>query len=111
MDLISILANHIWLYMIATLAIGFIFGRVVSEWSCSKFLCPLFHRKKLPHRLICVRHGQSEGNVDPILYRDVPDNAMHLTALGKEQVRASGKCIKKIIKNETTVYSIYLSIA
>jgi broad specificity phosphatase PhoE len=54
-----------------------------------------------PKRIILIRHGESEGNIDPLLYCHVPDNAMHLTELGYEQAIAAGKSIKKIISNES----------
>ena len=60
-------------------------------------------KKSFPKRLILVRHGESEGNVDPELYGRVPDNAMHLTQLGYEQALAAGRSIKKLVKNETMV--------
>uniref|UniRef100_M4BWY9 Uncharacterized protein n=1 Tax=Hyaloperonospora arabidopsidis (strain Emoy2) TaxID=559515 RepID=M4BWY9_HYAAE len=76
-----------------------------SRGIVGRFTCLLCHKKKkkkdFPKRLILVRHGESEGNIDPSLYGHVPDNAMHLTALGYEQAVAAGKSIKKIIGNET----------
>lgn len=60
-------------------------------------------RKSCPKRLILVRHGQSEGNIDPHLYNRVPDNAMHLTELGFEQAVAAGKSIKQIIGDSSVV--------
>ena len=78
-----------------------------SRGIVGRFTCLLCHKKKkkkdFPKRLILVRHGESEGNIDPSLYGHVPDNAMHLTALGYEQAVAAGKSIKKIIGNETMV--------
>lgn len=70
-----------------------------------KFTCMLCRKKKapMPKRLILVRHGESEGNMDPLLYCHVPDNAMHLTELGFEQAVAAGKSIKNIIGNESLV--------
>lgn len=67
------------------------------------FTCLLCRKEKkdFPKRLILVRHGESEGNIDPSLYGRVPDNAMHLTELGYEQALAAGKSIKKIVGNET----------
>lgn len=68
-----------------------------------RFTCLLCRKKKkgFPKRLILVRHGESEGNIDPLLYGRVPDNAMHLTELGYEQAVAAGESIKKIVGNET----------
>ncbi|GAB9475572.1 hypothetical protein Gpo141_00012661 [Globisporangium polare] len=59
-----------------------------------------------PKRLILVRHGESEGNIDPLLYCRVPDNAMHLTELGYEQAVAAGKSIKKIIGDDSVRFII-----
>ncbi|KAE9317429.1 hypothetical protein PF008_g18744 [Phytophthora fragariae] len=68
-----------------------------------RFTCLLCRKKKrgFPKRMILVRHGESEGNIDPLLYGRVPDNAMHLTELGYEQAVAAGESIKKIVGNET----------
>ncbi|RMX63117.1 hypothetical protein KXD40_007149 [Peronospora effusa] len=65
--------------------------------------CLLCRKKKkgFPKRLILMRHGESEGNIDPELYGRVPDNAMHLTELGYEQAIAAGESIKKLVGNET----------
>ncbi|KAI9918847.1 hypothetical protein PsorP6_011276 [Peronosclerospora sorghi] len=70
-----------------------------------RFTCLVCRQKKkrFPKRLILVRHGQSEGNIDPLLYGRVPDNAMHLTELGYEQAVAAGESIKNIVGNETMV--------
>lgn len=71
----------------------------------AKFTCLMCRRKKttFPKRLILVRHGESEGNIDQGLYCHVPDNAMHLTQLGFEQAVAAGKSLKQIIGNESLV--------
>ena len=58
-----------------------------------------------PQRVIFIRHGQSEGNVNPERYRDTPDNAMPMTELGKYQARQAGKCMKDIIGEGKTVPS------
>ena len=44
-------------------------------------------RSRTPKRLILVRHGESEGNVDPLIYASVADNALHLTDRGWLQAR------------------------
>jgi len=38
-----------------------------------------------------VRHGQSVGNVDKKIYQTVPDYAVSLTDIGKEQAYEVGK--------------------
>ncbi|KAF4320027.1 hypothetical protein BBO99_00004212, partial [Phytophthora kernoviae] len=71
-----------------------------------RFTCLLCRKKTkgFPKRLILVRHGESEGNIDPLLYGRVPDNAMHLTELGYEQAVAAGVSLKKIVGNETMAW-------
>ncbi|MFX1236377.1 MAG: histidine phosphatase family protein [Promethearchaeota archaeon] len=60
-----------------------------------------------PHRVILVRHGESEGNVDRQNYETIPDYALNLTELGKSQAVSAGKELKKILGSER-VY-VYVS--
>lgn len=64
-------------------------------------------RKLLPSRIIMVRHGQSEGNIDASLYRDKGDNLMELTDTGSAQALEAGKRIKEIIGKEQMI--VYVS--
>ncbi|HRW18796.1 MAG TPA: histidine phosphatase family protein [Dermatophilaceae bacterium] len=50
-----------------------------------------------PERIILVRHGESQGNVDDTIYETVPDHALHLTARGVEQARATGERVRAIL--------------
>ena len=63
-----------------------------------------------PSRLILVRHGQSEGNVDSSLYGVIPDNQIALTEKGIMQARQAGREIRNIIGDESLrfFYSPYL---
>ena len=60
-----------------------------------------------PHRIILIRHAESEGNADKNHYRTVPDYALLLTQKGAEQARQAGKAIREIIGSES-IY-VYLS--
>ena len=60
-----------------------------------------------PNRIILVRHGESEGNLDKSQYATTPDYSLKLTTKGIHQAQQAGMEIKKIIGNET-VY-VYLS--
>jgi broad specificity phosphatase PhoE len=60
-----------------------------------------------PNRILLVRHGQSEGNVDKQQLETIPDFALNLTSDGVEQARKAGLEIKKIIAQETV--QVYLS--
>lgn len=94
-------------------ALGFLCARALSSSSDSKPAAlsqeqPLPARRLrggFPKRLILVRHGESEGNIDPLLYCHVPDNAMHLTELGYEQALAAGRSIKRLVGDESVVRS------
>ena len=60
-----------------------------------------------PNRIILIRHGDSEGNIDKGQYLTVPDYALNLTAKGIEQARQAGKMLKAVIGDEGLY--VYLS--
>ena len=60
-----------------------------------------------PKRIILVRHGESEGNVDKNIYTRKPDYALTLTDKGKQQALAAGQEIKKLVGDEKARF--YLS--
>ena len=51
-------------------------------------------RQRFPKRVILVRHGESEGNVNLDIYETKPDAALRLTAKGQAQAVAAGKKLK-----------------
>lgn len=53
-----------------------------------------------PRRIILVRHGESEGNVDESVYTRIPDPKISLTEKGKVQAEECGKRIKQMIEND-----------
>lgn len=60
-----------------------------------------------PKRIILIRHGESEGNLDNSLYETIPDYALKLTPQGVSQAKQAGSEIKSIIGDES-IY-VYLS--
>ncbi len=60
-----------------------------------------------PNRIILVRHGESEGNVDKGHYLTIPDYALNLTPKGIEQARQAGNELREIIASENLY--VYLS--
>ncbi|KAH9593196.1 Histidine phosphatase superfamily [Trypanosoma melophagium] len=54
----------------------------------------------LPRRLLLVRHGESEANVDRTLYGRLPDWKIPLTVRGRAQAFDCGRRLRNIIKNE-----------
>lgn len=60
-----------------------------------------------PNRIILIRHGESQGNIDINQYITVPDYALNLTPKGIEQSKQAGGKIKEIIGSENI--HVYLS--
>lgn len=58
---------------------------------------PETHR---PRRIILVRHGESQGNVDDAIYETVPDHALSLTPKGVEQATATGRRLRAYLGDE-----------
>ncbi|XP_058105639.1 phosphoglycerate mutase-like protein AT74H [Magnolia sinica] len=53
-----------------------------------------------PRRIILVRHGQSEGNVDESVYTMVPDPKIKLTQKGWDEAEGCGKMIRDMIESD-----------
>ena len=48
-------------------------------------------------RIILVRHGESEGNVDPVAYVKTPDWRIQLTDTGREQAHDAGRRLRALV--------------
>ncbi|KAK1410757.1 hypothetical protein QVD17_37296 [Tagetes erecta] len=55
--------------------------------------------KFLPKRIILLRHGESEGNIDGSTYSTVPDHQISLTQQGIAQARLAGTQIRHVISD------------
>jgi broad specificity phosphatase PhoE len=53
-----------------------------------------------PQRIVLVRHGESEGNIDPTVYETVPDHALNLTDTGRAQCVEAGERLQKLFAGE-----------
>ncbi len=53
-----------------------------------------------PRRIVLVRHGESEGNVDDTVYEREPDHALRLTATGYAQAEAAGAELRTLFGRE-----------
>ena len=53
-----------------------------------------------PRRIILVRHGESEGNVDESVYTRTADPKISLTEKGKAQAKECGREIRELIKRD-----------
>mmetsp|Transcript_35548 Transcript_35548/g.86377 ORF Transcript_35548/g.86377 Transcript_35548/m.86377 type:complete len:323 (+) Transcript_35548:177-1145(+) len=63
-----------------------------------------------PERIILVRHGLSEGNIDRSAYSRTPDSQIPLTERGFAQAAVAGLQIRQLVGNESIriFYSPYL---
>jgi broad specificity phosphatase PhoE len=59
-----------------------------------------------PKRIILIRHGESEGNVDRLIYKSKPDYALLLSDRGIAQAKEAGKELKKIIGEEKAFFYV-----
>ncbi|KAL9680571.1 hypothetical protein QQ045_018452 [Rhodiola kirilowii] len=65
-----------------------------------------------PRRIILVRHGESEGNVDEIAYTKVPDPKIALTEKGHIEAEACGKRIREMIdKDGVADWQVYFYVS
>lgn len=68
--------------------------------------CSGSNHKQLPKRIILIRHGESEGNLDTATYTTTPDNKIPLTPLGIIQARQAGNRLYNIVSNDHSSSSI-----
>lgn len=57
-------------------------------------------QRRLPKRLVLIRHGQSEGNATSktkAVYRSTPDHLIALTERGKTEARDTGKLLEALL--------------
>lgn len=58
-------------------------------------------RRDRPERIILVRHGESLGNTDKVMFSKMPDSQIALTDRGYAQAVVAGLKIRALIGNET----------
>ena len=59
-----------------------------------------------PKRIILIRHGKSVGNIDKTIYGRVPDYALELTEMGKQQAGEAGQTLKGIVQDESMFFYV-----
>jgi len=59
-----------------------------------------------PKRIILIRHGESEGNIDKTVYGHKPDYALDLSKKGFLQADKAGKELKSILKKEPVCFYV-----
>lgn len=69
-------------------------------------------RPRRPIRIILVRHGQSEGNLDETKYCTIADSKIRLTQSGSAQAEACGRAIREIIeKTSKEDWQVYFYVS
>ncbi|MBB1243571.1 histidine phosphatase family protein [Streptomyces durbertensis] len=53
-----------------------------------------------PRRIVLLRHGESEGNVDDSVYERVPDHALALSPRGRSQAIMAGERLRELFGGE-----------
>ncbi len=59
-----------------------------------------------PKRIILIRHGQSEANVDQYLFSSKPDYTIELTDKGREQAKEAGVKLRDIVGDESIYFYV-----
>jgi broad specificity phosphatase PhoE len=59
-----------------------------------------------PKRIILIRHGESEGNADRIVYSKKPDYALLLTQKGMQQAINTGRSLLDVVGNESMYFYV-----
>mmetsp|Transcript_16670 Transcript_16670/g.22981 ORF Transcript_16670/g.22981 Transcript_16670/m.22981 type:complete len:428 (-) Transcript_16670:136-1419(-) len=67
-------------------------------------------RRVLPRRIILVRHGESEGNIDETKYSSVPDPRIKLTAKGKQQASKAGHRLREMFEKDPS-YRVFFYLS
>lgn len=59
-----------------------------------------------PKRIILIRHGESQGNVDKTMYETTPDYKLRLTENGVNQAKVCGNTLKNLIKEDSCFFYV-----
>lgn len=59
-----------------------------------------------PKRIILIRHGESEGNIDRSIYARLPDYRLKLTSEGERQAREAGTLLQGLVKDDSCRFYI-----
>ncbi|KAI9185231.1 hypothetical protein LWI28_005485 [Acer negundo] len=70
-------------------------------------------RNMLPKRIILVRHGESQGNLDTSAYTTTPDHKIPLTSQGIAQARRCGSLLNNLVSSggSSQNYRVYFYVS
>lgn len=69
---------------------------------------PPRRQPRRPRRIILVRHGQSTGNVDEVVYTHTPDWKVTLTEKGRDQAQAAGRAFRTLLDGDETAGPVFI---
>ncbi|KAL2457994.1 Phosphoglycerate mutase-like protein AT74H [Abeliophyllum distichum] len=71
------------------------------------------HHRFLPKRIILLRHGESEGNIDGSAYTTTPDHKIPLTSQGIDQAKKAGWRIRHVVSDagECSNWKVYFYVS
>jgi phosphohistidine phosphatase SixA len=64
-----------------------------------------------PRRIVLVRHGESEGNVDESAYTRVPDPRIGLTAKGRRDAELCGRRLRDLFASDGDDWKVYFYVS
>lgn len=64
------------------------------------------HRPGVPRRIVLIRHGESEGNIDETAYVRTADWRIPLTERGRQQAADAGRKLKKVLGDRPTMWYV-----
>lgn len=67
--------------------------------------------RRLPKRIILVRHGESQGNLDMSAYSTTPDYRIPLTPHGVQQALAAGRGILDVVSSSDANWKVYFYVS
>lgn len=67
--------------------------------------------RQLPARIVLVRHGESEGNVDEEEYTRTPDSQVRLTQRGHDQAESTGLALRNMMDEDDNKYKLFFYIS
>ncbi|CAN1232853.1 Phosphoglycerate mutase-like protein AT74 [Linum perenne] len=73
-------------------------------------------RHSVPKRIILVRHGESQGNLDTAAYTHIPDHKIPLTESGRAQAREVGAKLQSLFSlphcsNSSNTWRVYFYVS
>merc|ERR1712135_217640 len=80
-------------------------GLVQAIFTLVVVACAVFYITRT-RRLILIRHGESEANVDRNITAEVPDHSLHITPKGRQQALQAGENLKQIVGDESVTFVV-----